>query len=70
MSDKRYDVYVGRQCWRFSVRDTKNPCVIGGKHLKDGQGRYRFKQMCECSNTEDAELICKALNALEEGGGL
>lgn len=44
--------------------DTTKPVIIGGKHYEDGGGKH-YETVCECFSMEDAELVCRALNALE-----
>jgi len=47
-----------------TVVDTDKPLISGGEHYKDGSGRLCYESVCECFNMADAELVCKALNAL------
>lgn len=42
----------------FEVADRSKPFMVAGKHYK---GQY--DTVCACWNIEDAEMICKALNA-------
>lgn len=47
-------------CFRATVVDTAKPLIIRDQHY-EGQ----FEELCECFDLEDAELIARALNALE-----
>lgn len=66
MSDKRYWVNVNKISIMIYVMDTNKPYMRDGKQIKGRDGRYHFEPVCECYNTEDAELICKALNAMND----
>lgn len=48
-------------CFEFSVVDTKSiePSLAG---IKDSNGNYYYKTMCECFNEVEAKEICDALN--------
>ena len=69
----RYAIYRGSQsahcCFDATVVDTTKPDIIGGKHYQDSDtGQFHYESVCECFSEEDAELVCKALNALHEAG--
>lgn len=59
----RYKAVNGSQsahcCFEATVVDTTKPVMIGGKHYK-GQ----FEPVCECFDSEDAERIVAAMNAV------
>lgn len=67
----RYAIYNGSQsahcCFEATVVDTTKPDIICGEHYKDSgpDGQYHYEAVCECFSVEDAELVCKALNALD-----
>lgn len=67
----RYAIYKGSQsahcCFEATVVDTTKPDIIGGEHYKDSgpNGQYHYEAVCECFSVEDAELVCRALNALD-----
>lgn len=60
----RYAVVKGSQsshcCFDCTVVDTTRPYLIRGQQYK-GQ----FEAVCETFSEEDAELICLALNKME-----
>lgn len=60
----RYAVVSGSQsyhcCFDWTVVDTTIPVIIGGEHYK-GQ----FEAVCETFEREQADLICEALNKME-----
>lgn len=64
---ERYQVYKGSVsahcCFDSTVIDLTKPEIINGKHYVDGDGRLSYESICECFSTEDAETICRALNA-------
>lgn len=55
-------------CFEATVVDTTKPHMIRGEHYKDDgpDGQYHYETVCECFGEADAELVCKALNALDE----
>lgn len=61
----RYKVVLGSQsahcCFEATVVDTTKPTMIGRKHYK---GQY--DSICECFCEQEAETVCRALNAMEE----
>jgi hypothetical protein len=66
----RYAIYEGSQsahcCFDATVVDTTKPDIIDGKHYRDGEdGQFHYEAVCECFSKEDAELVCRALNALD-----
>lgn len=64
----RYKVVEGSQsahcCFDFTVVDTANPEMVGGKQWVGVNGP-QFVSMCECFYRLDADRICAALNAAE-----
>ena len=64
----RYAIFRGSQSasgfFTDTVIDTTKPEMVGGEHYKDKQGRLYYEAVCECYSEEDAELVCRALNAL------
>jgi len=68
----RYAIYKGSQsahcCFDATVVDTTKPTMIGDKHYQGMDGQFYYETVCECFSEEDAELVCKALNALHEAG--
>lgn len=64
----RYIIYEGSKsahcCFEATVMDSTKPEFVGEKQYEDEGGKH-YETICECFNVEDAELICKALNALE-----
>jgi hypothetical protein len=60
----RYKVVGGSQSWHccfdFTVVDTTRPVMINGEHYAN-----QFEPVCECFYEADADLICRALNALQ-----
>lgn len=51
----------GHCCFEYTVVDTSKPYMVNGQHLNS-----KFEPMCECFEEEQAELICKVLNAYKE----
>lgn len=66
----RYAIFHGSKsahcCFAATVIDATKPDIIGGKHYKGSDGQLHYETICECFSVEDAELVCKALNALAE----
>lgn len=64
----RYIIYKGSKsahcCFEATVMDSTRPEIIGGEHYEDEGGKH-YETVCECFEMEDAELVCRALNALE-----
>lgn len=62
----RYKIVSGSQsahcCFGFTVVDTHQRVIIGGKPWSTSSGEPEYEPMCECFDDEAAELICKALN--------
>ena len=67
------DRYVTREgsqlghscCFDAAVLDITKPVMIGDKHYEDKDGKH-YETVCECPSMEEAELICRALNATGE----
>lgn len=66
---KRYQIREGSQsghcCFEATVVDTHKPDMYNGEHFFYN-GEYQYTSVCEAFDMEDAELICNALNAMEE----
>jgi hypothetical protein len=69
----RYQIYNGSQsrhcCFEYTVVDTTKPDMIGGKQYKDPScagGQYHYETICECFSHEDAVIVCKALNSVDQ----
>ena len=64
----RYAIFRGSQSasgfFTDTVIDTTKPDMVDGTHYKDSEGRLYYEAVCECYSEEDAELVCRALNAL------
>lgn len=60
----RYKVVEGSQsrhcCFDATVIDTSDPVIMHGQHYNN-----QYREVCECFDIEDAELICEALNCLD-----
>ncbi len=70
MSGSRYAIYRGSQsrhcCFEATVVDTSRPQIIGGKHYRDEpDGQFHYEAVCEGFDEEQAEMVCRALNAME-----
>lgn len=65
----RYAIYKGSQsahcCFDATVVDTTKPHIIGSVHYRGSDGQFHYEAVCECFSVEDAELVCKALNAMD-----
>lgn len=61
----RYIVVNGSQsyhcCFEATVVDTARPVMIGDEQYMD-----EYESVCECFSVEDAGVICKALNNMEQ----
>lgn len=64
----RYQVLDGSQsahcCFEATVIDTQRPQMVCGQPFVY-EGKTQYHAICECFETEDAELIAKALNEVE-----
>lgn len=65
----RYKVIEGSQslhcCFSFTIVDTKKPL----EQYEGFDSLPEFDSVCECFDSESAELICNALNLSEEQNG-
>ena len=64
----RFIIYEGSKsshcCFEATVMDSTRPVIIGGKQ-HEFQGIKHYETVCECFSMEDAEIVCRALNADE-----
>jgi plastocyanin domain-containing protein len=65
----RYAIFKGSQsahcCFCATVVDTTKPDIDAGEHHQGIDLNFQYEAVCECFSVEDAELVCKALNALD-----
>lgn len=63
----RYRIVEGSQsvhcCFGYTVVDTSKPYLIHGKQYEN-----QFIAVCECFYKEEADLVCRALNAFHIEG--
>lgn len=73
VSLKRYITLKGSQsrhcCFAVTIIDTTKPEMIGEEYFRGSDGELSYEIVCECFDMENAEKICRALNAIESGNG-
>ena len=54
-------------CFTHTVMDSTKPDMIGDSDEQhEGPEGKHFETVCECFSREDAELVCSAMNLLDQ----